>query len=228
MPSYLGAGRDGRHAACAPAAADSDGGTAGVHPGGSMRAGRGGGRRRHRPEMALFHRYRGRRRGRCRHGLRSRAAPGPTGHQVAARAGQPPSAFGCAAREWSRECRGRARTDWRPGTRGRSWQGITAGLDLARGTCALCWDRYAYHTRLHVGADRAARVSVVLLYLAGARGLLLLALAFVVSGIASFVLLSRQRDIMSGALMAHLKNGRARVTSFRARLEEGTRAEDED
>ena len=31
-------------------------------------------------------------------------------------------------------------------------------------------------------------VSVVLLYLAGARGLLLLALAFVVSGIASFVL----------------------------------------
>ena len=71
-------------------------------------------------------------------------------------------------------------------------------------------------------------VSVVLLYLVGARGLLLLALAFVVSGIASFVLLSRQRDIMSGALMAHLKNGRNRVSSFRARLEEGTRAEDED
>jgi hypothetical protein len=71
-------------------------------------------------------------------------------------------------------------------------------------------------------------VSVILLYLAGARGLLLLALAFVVSGIASFVLLSRQRDIMSGALMAHLKNGRNRASSFRARLEEGTRAEDED
>ena len=45
----------------------------------------------------------------------------------------------------------------------------------------------------------------VLLYLAGARGLLLLALAFVVSGIASFVLLSRQRDIMSGALLARLQ-----------------------
>lgn len=71
-------------------------------------------------------------------------------------------------------------------------------------------------------------VSIVLLYLAGARGLLLLALAFVVSGIASFVLLSRQRDIMSGALMAHLKNARNRGSSFRARLEEGTRAEDED
>jgi Mn2+/Fe2+ NRAMP family transporter len=75
-------------------------------------------------------------------------------------------------------------------------------------------------------------VSVVLLYLAGARGLLLLALAFVVSGIASFVLLSRQRDIMSGALLSRLKNGRNRRRnrggSFRTRLEEGARAEDED
>ena len=71
-------------------------------------------------------------------------------------------------------------------------------------------------------------VSVVLLYLAGARGLLLLALALVVSGIASYVLLSRQRDKMSGALTARLKNGRNRASSFRARLEEGARAEDED
>jgi hypothetical protein len=71
-------------------------------------------------------------------------------------------------------------------------------------------------------------VSVVLLYLVGARGLLLLALAFVVSGIASFVLLSRQRDVMSGALMARLKNRRPRGPGFRTRLEEGTRAEDQD
>ena len=71
-------------------------------------------------------------------------------------------------------------------------------------------------------------VAVVLLYLAGARGLLLLALAFVVSGIASFVLLSRQRDIMSGALLARLRHGRDRSAAFRARLEEGARAEDED
>jgi Protein of unknown function (DUF4229) len=71
-------------------------------------------------------------------------------------------------------------------------------------------------------------VSAVLLYLAGARGLLLLALAFVVSGIASFVLLSRQRDVMSGALLARLRNGRARAPGFRARLDEGARAEDED
>jgi TctA family transporter len=71
-------------------------------------------------------------------------------------------------------------------------------------------------------------VSAVLLYLAGARGLLLLALAFVVSGILSFVLLSRQRDVMSGALMARLKNRRPRGPGFRVRLEEGARAEDKD
>jgi uncharacterized protein (DUF58 family) len=71
-------------------------------------------------------------------------------------------------------------------------------------------------------------VSVILLYLAGARGLLLLALAFVVSGILSFVLLSKQRDVMSSALMARLKNGRQRAVGFRARIEEGARAEDED
>jgi TctA family transporter len=71
-------------------------------------------------------------------------------------------------------------------------------------------------------------VSMILLYLVGARGLLLLLLAFVVSGIASFVLLSKQRDIMSGALTGRLRNGRQRVSGFRSRLEEGTRVEDED
>jgi len=71
-------------------------------------------------------------------------------------------------------------------------------------------------------------VSAVLLYLAGARGLLLLALAFVVSGIASFVLLSRQRDVMSSALMGRIRNGQRRVAAFRARIEEGAQAEDED
>jgi Protein of unknown function (DUF4229) len=71
-------------------------------------------------------------------------------------------------------------------------------------------------------------VSLILLYLVGARGLLLLALACVVSGIASFVLLSRQRDVMSGALIARLMNGKRRATGFRARLEEGARAEDDE
>ena len=71
-------------------------------------------------------------------------------------------------------------------------------------------------------------VSVILLYLIGARGLLLLALAFVVSGIASFVLLSRQRDRISRALSARIGNGPGRLAGFRARIEEGARAEDDD
>jgi Mn2+/Fe2+ NRAMP family transporter len=71
-------------------------------------------------------------------------------------------------------------------------------------------------------------VGVVLLYLAGARGILLLALALVVSGIASFVLLSRQRDVMSGALAARLRNRRAGAASLGSRLDEGARAEDDD
>jgi Protein of unknown function (DUF4229) len=71
-------------------------------------------------------------------------------------------------------------------------------------------------------------VSALLLYLAGARGLLLLVLACAVSGVASFVLLSRQRDIMSGALMARLKSRGPRSGGLRSRLEEGARAEDED
>ena len=71
-------------------------------------------------------------------------------------------------------------------------------------------------------------VSLILLYLIGARGLLLIALACLVSGIASFVLLSRQRDAMSTALMSRIKTGRGRMTGFRTRLEEGARAEDDD
>jgi len=71
-------------------------------------------------------------------------------------------------------------------------------------------------------------VSVILLYLTGARGLLLLALAFVISGIASFVLLSKQRDRISGALSARLGHGRGRLAQVRARIEEGARVEDDD
>jgi hypothetical protein len=71
-------------------------------------------------------------------------------------------------------------------------------------------------------------VSIILLYVVGARGLLLVALACLVSGIASFVLLSRQRDVMSSALMARIRPGQRRAAGFRARLEEGARAEDDD
>ena len=71
-------------------------------------------------------------------------------------------------------------------------------------------------------------VALVVLYFAGARGLLLAALALLVSGIASFVLLSRQRDVMSGALSARLRGVRNRAGALRTRLNEGTRAEDRD
>jgi len=67
-----------------------------------------------------------------------------------------------------------------------------------------------------------------LLYLAGARGLLLLGLALLISGIASYVILSRQRDRMSGALSARLSGARGRIDEFRSRLDAGTRAEDTD
>ncbi len=60
-----------------------------------------------------------------------------------------------------------------------------------------------------------------LIYLAGARGLLLLGLALLVSGAASYILLSRQRDAMAGALTK-------RLGSVRSRLNAGARAEDKD
>lgn len=60
-----------------------------------------------------------------------------------------------------------------------------------------------------------------LIYLAGARGLLLLALALIVSGAASYILLSRQRDAMAGAFTK-------RLGSFRSRLDAGAQAEDKD
>jgi hypothetical protein len=59
------------------------------------------------------------------------------------------------------------------------------------------------------------------LYLLSVRGVLLLGLAVLISGLVSFVLLSPQRDAMSGAITS-------RIGNFRQRLDEGTRAEDDD
>jgi len=75
-------------------------------------------------------------------------------------------------------------------------------------------------------AYTAARIVLLVavfgvLYLIGARGWLLLALALLVSGVASLVLLSPQRDAMSGAITSRLSN-------FRQRLDEGTRREDDE
>ncbi len=66
------------------------------------------------------------------------------------------------------------------------------------------------------------------LYVIGARGLLLLGLALLISGIASYVLLSRQRDAMSGALTARLGGVTGLISDFRSRLDTGTRTEDDD
>jgi hypothetical protein len=66
------------------------------------------------------------------------------------------------------------------------------------------------------------------LYLAGARGLLLLGLALVVSGIVSFVLLSRQRDAMSAAIAGRIGGFRGRIDGFRGRIDAGAGAEDDD
>jgi CHASE1-domain containing sensor protein len=60
-----------------------------------------------------------------------------------------------------------------------------------------------------------------LLYVVGVRGVLLLGLAVLISGLVSFIVLSRQRDAMAGAITS-------RITNFRQRLDEGTRGEDDD
>ena len=75
-------------------------------------------------------------------------------------------------------------------------------------------------------------IALVLLSLAGARGILLLALAFVVSALASYVLLSKQRETMAGALNRRLSKATGKVTAkaaeFRERIQEGAAAEDDD
>jgi Mn2+/Fe2+ NRAMP family transporter len=70
--------------------------------------------------------------------------------------------------------------------------------------------------------------SLGLLYLTGARGLLLLALALLASGILSYVLLSRQRDAMSLSLFNRLGVTKTRIRDFGGRIDEGTKAEDQD
>jgi Mn2+/Fe2+ NRAMP family transporter len=59
-----------------------------------------------------------------------------------------------------------------------------------------------------------------LIYLAGARGILLFALALLVSGAASYIRLSRMRDRMAGSISR-------RIDNVRSRIDEGARAEDD-
>lgn len=59
------------------------------------------------------------------------------------------------------------------------------------------------------------------LFLVGARGFLLLALAILISGVVSFVLLSRQRDAVSSSVTA-------RASRIQQNMAEGAAREDVD
>ena len=77
-------------------------------------------------------------------------------------------------------------------------------------------------------AYTAARVALFaaaagVLYLLGARGLLLVALAVLLSGLVSLVLLSRQRDKMSASVVAAARRGRRTIE---AKIEESRTRED--
>jgi hypothetical protein len=68
--------------------------------------------------------------------------------------------------------------------------------------------------------------AVILLYVAGARGILLLFLGLVISALASYILLNRQRAIIAEKLNGRLGKAGSKVTELRARLDEGARSED--
>jgi Protein of unknown function (DUF4229) len=75
---------------------------------------------------------------------------------------------------------------------------------------------FLVYTALRVGVFA---VTLAVLYLLGMRQLLLLVVALLVSGLLSFVLLSRHRDAMSTAVTE-------RGSSLRRRMREATEAED--
>jgi len=64
-------------------------------------------------------------------------------------------------------------------------------------------------------------VVFLLLYLAGARSILLLAGSILISGLISYFALNAQRMAMSSVITK-------RLSSFRERLDAGTRSEDQD
>jgi uncharacterized membrane protein len=64
-------------------------------------------------------------------------------------------------------------------------------------------------------------VAFLVLYMAGARSLLLLGGAILISGVFSYFVLSRQRIAMSQGIAR-------KVTGFKQSLDASTRAEDED
>jgi hypothetical protein len=74
--------------------------------------------------------------------------------------------------------------------------------------------------------------AVLLLHVAGVGGLMLFVLALVISALASYILLNRQRQLIADKLNGRIGRAGARATAkaaeLRERLEEGTKAEDEE
>jgi UPF0716 family protein affecting phage T7 exclusion len=70
-------------------------------------------------------------------------------------------------------------------------------------------------------------IAVMILYWAGARGILLLGLGLVISALASYILLNKQRQILAERLNSRLSRVGAKATEFRERLDEGAKAEDD-
>jgi hypothetical protein len=75
-----------------------------------------------------------------------------------------------------------------------------------------------YYTALRLGLFA---VALGLLYLAGARGILLVGIAAVISALVSYLVLGRYRAAMAGSISR-------RITNARERLDDGTSAEDID
>ena len=68
--------------------------------------------------------------------------------------------------------------------------------------------------------------SVLVLFWAGARGILLLGLALVISALLSYILLNKQRQIIAAKLNGRLSRVGAKASELSQRLDEGSRAED--
>jgi hypothetical protein len=66
----------------------------------------------------------------------------------------------------------------------------------------------------------------MVLFWAGARGVLLLGLALVISALLSYILLNKQRQIIAAKLNGRLSRVGAKASELRERLDEGSRAED--
>ena len=70
--------------------------------------------------------------------------------------------------------------------------------------------------------------SVLVLFWAGARGLLLLGLALIISALLSYVLLNKQRTIIADKLNGRLSRVGSKASEFSKRLDEGAALEDAD